>query len=129
MDLIRKYPWWLKTIVMGAIGVGLVVLFLFKPGTVPYPTCVFHKLTGLYCPGCGSTRALYQLLHGNILDALHDNVMAVLAIPFLIYAAFRKEPLSTLHPYWVWGIFYGLVLFTVFRNIPHYPFTILAPLG
>ena len=32
-----------------------------------YP-CIFHKITGYYCPGCGGTRAVYALFCGNLLD-------------------------------------------------------------
>ena len=129
MEATAKYPWWFKTLGLAGAGTGLIFLYFFKPGVFPYPSCVFHDLTGLYCPGCGSTRALYQLVHGNLLAALHDNPMTMMAIPFFIYAAFRKEPLSTIHPYWIWGLFYTLLIFTILRNIPHYPFTVLAPLN
>ena len=33
------------------------------------PTCLFHELTGFYCPGCGGTRAVYHLTRGWILSA------------------------------------------------------------
>ncbi|MDE7061717.1 MAG: DUF2752 domain-containing protein [Lachnospiraceae bacterium] len=29
--------------------------------------CTLHTLTGLYCPGCGGTRAILFLLHGDLL--------------------------------------------------------------
>ena len=124
-----KYPEWAQGLMAGIVIAGLIFLYFFKPNAFPYPTCAFHDLTGLYCPGCGSTRAIYQLLHGHLLTALHDNAMTVLALPFLAYAAFRKEPLSLIRPFWIWGIFYLLVIFTVLRNIPLYPFTCLAPLN
>ena len=32
----------------------------------PLPGCVFYQFTGLYCPGCGMTRALHALVHGDL---------------------------------------------------------------
>ena len=34
------------------------------------PPCLFHRMTGYYCPGCGATRCVYALLHGRIGEAL-----------------------------------------------------------
>ena len=42
--------------------------------------CILHSLTGLYCPGCGGTRAVISLLHGNLLYSM-------LYHPFVPYAA------------------------------------------
>lgn len=28
--------------------------------------CLFHLVTGLYCPGCGGTRALFYLVRGQV---------------------------------------------------------------
>ena len=41
--------------------------------------CVFRSVTGLYCPGCGGTRAFLYLLHGNIIKSL-------IYYPFVPYA-------------------------------------------
>ncbi|MBE5988368.1 uncharacterized protein DUF2752 [Lacrimispora xylanisolvens] len=35
---------------------------IWKIGSV----CIFHSLTGLYCPGCGGTRAVRTLLQGDL---------------------------------------------------------------
>lgn len=43
--------------------------------------CMFHEVTGLYCPGCGGTRACMYLLHGNILRSLQYH-------PLVPYVAF-----------------------------------------
>src|SRR5277367_1610284 len=68
-------PFWFAGAVLGVTTLGIAaVVFFFNPATHPfYPVCEFHRLTGLNCPGCGMTRALYALLHGNFSTALHDN--------------------------------------------------------
>lgn len=44
-------------------------LFLFP--------CLFHKLTTLYCPGCGGTRAVMSLLNGNVITSIKYNPVVV----------------------------------------------------
>lgn len=39
--------------------------------------CVFQKALGLYCPGCGGTRAFRALFRGDILRALYYHPAAV----------------------------------------------------
>lgn len=34
------------------------------------PNCLFLQLTGLYCPGCGGTRAVSAFFHGHLLQSL-----------------------------------------------------------
>ena len=69
-------------VLLGATAVGAgAMVFFFNPSTHSfYPVCLFHALTGLNCPGCGATRALYALLHGNMRLALKDNALFVLAL-------------------------------------------------
>ncbi len=38
------------------------------------PGCIFHRLTGISCPGCGGTRALQSLLQGDWKQALSYNL-------------------------------------------------------
>ena len=44
------------------------------------PPCPFRSLTGLWCPGCGLTRATHHLLHGDVLGALRYNAL----LPFVL---------------------------------------------
>lgn len=118
-------------------GCGIAVLYVFDP-RVPgnYPVCPFLSLTGCYCPGCGTLRALYQLLHGNIVLAFGHNPLTVLALPFIVYS-FATSSLRAfhlpaprqafVHPRWVWALLVGVVLFWALRNVPVAPFTVLAP--
>jgi hypothetical protein len=101
-----------------------------------FPPCPFLWLTGFYCPGCGSLRALHQLLYGNLGAAFALNPFAVLSFPFLAYggasrAAYllngRYFPRIFLPGWFIWTLFAAIVLFGILRNLPMYPFHLLAP--
>ena len=51
--------------IIGLIALPLYYLGVFK-ALEPYNYCVFKRVTGIYCPGCGGTRALKALLSGDI---------------------------------------------------------------
>ena len=57
-------------------------LFFHNPHQYPLP-CLFHIITGLYCPGCGAGRASYSILHGRFYTAFRYNPMYVTLLPFL----------------------------------------------
>ena len=75
--------------VVSATAAIAAVLYRFPPETSSfYPQCPFHALTGLLCPGCGATRALAALVHGNLADAMHWNGLIVLLLPVVaLYGA------------------------------------------
>src|SRR6478672_8540242 len=74
---------------------GAIYVFAFQPGkTGFFPPCLFRLLTGFQCPGCGSTRALHQVLHGHFIAAFELNPLFVIAIPFLLLALLRHTTLS-----------------------------------
>lgn len=46
---------------------GAVFLHVIgKEGIGAFPSCVFRRVTGLFCPGCGGTRAVYHFVKGDI---------------------------------------------------------------
>ena len=78
---------------LGIVMTCCVVLLYFVNPTKSgiYPPCPFHALTGLYCPGCGSLRAMHDVLHGEIRAALGLNPLMVVFIPVLcLLLAFRR---------------------------------------
>ena len=117
--------------------VGVIVLRVFDPATSGiFPPCPFHYLTGLYCPGCGSLRAIHQLLHGNLQAAWAMNPLAVLLLPFVGYGlaaeAFvhirgRRLHRWILPGFWIQVLCGIIVVFGIVRNLPLYPFNLLAP--
>lgn len=50
------------------------------------PPCAFHSMIGLYCPGCGGTRAVHALLHGRLLESLrYHPVVLYFAAGYIVY--------------------------------------------
>lgn len=117
-----------------SIALGATYLFIFEPGkTGFFPACPFRTLTGFTCPGCGSSRGLHRLLHGDIVSALEFNPLMVLSLPFLLYALVRYtaaavsgRPLQrhNLDAKYIWMLFGVIMSFWIFRNTRFYPFPI-----
>jgi Protein of unknown function (DUF2752) len=98
------------------------------------PSCPFKMLTSSYCPGCGGQRALHAILHGNFIEAFHDNLLIFLVIPVAFYKIIihlkgsDSKDFFILTKRGIWIFLSLLVLFTFIRNIPQYPFNQLIPL-
>ena len=122
------------------ILLGVLYLFVFDPlqGKNILPPCYSLEFFGFYCAGCGNTRALSSLLHFDFLGVLRYNILSPVMF-FLLGWLFLGEYLRLLFgkrvlwfpkdfkPWWVWTAIGITVLFTIFRNIPFFPFTLLAP--
>jgi Protein of unknown function (DUF2752) len=116
------------------LAIGAVFLFLFNPASPAnqfFPKCPFHTLTGLQCPGCGSTRALYQILHLHPGAAFKLNPLTVLMLPFIAYSflGYTKSVITGqpqrrifIPPLYMWLFLALLIFFWIFRNTPWYPF-------
>jgi hypothetical protein len=124
-------------LIAAVVLAGAALIYLVNPIECAWlPPCMFHKMTGLNCPGCGMTRATYELLHGHFLAALHLNALFVLALPVTagVFATrelarrqgHKLKPLFQT-PLALWILFSVIILFGIVRNIPVYPFTLLAP--
>ena len=107
-----------------------IVLLLVPPGS-PHakwlPRCMFHQMTGLYCPGCGATRALSAMLHGDVLASLHNNLLLFPLLALIVFLLMKPQT-AIRRPVAV-AIVVIVVAFTVLRNIPVAPFTYLAPVS
>jgi hypothetical protein len=125
------------TTALGVVGVAVVVLAHFvNPARDQWlPKCPFHELTGLWCPGCGATRATCALARGDVVDAIRHNVLLVPALALLVWlwvtyvlrafvpataeARWARSPLTWLRrPCWLVGVVVG---FWILRNVPGVP--------
>ena len=99
--------------------------------------CLFHQLTGLYCIGCGTTRALSALLHGDVAAAFSYNAFMLIWLAWPVWtllgwwlkALFGRRILpQSREPRWLLILLLiSALLFLVLRNLPWPPFTFLAP--
>ena len=95
-------------------------------------------MTGLHCPGCGGTRAGHALANFRIGDALKKNALLVVLLPFLV-VGIALEGLAWVQgrdyrgprvrlprglSWWLPGVIIG---FWILRNVPMWPFDLLAP--
>jgi hypothetical protein len=110
----------------GALA-GAVLVHVVDPNeSGNYPTCPFLAMTGRYCPGCGSLRALHALTDGEIGTAVGLNVLTVAAVPLLAYLWLgwtarraRRAPRTSLaDPRWLMALAVLVVVFGIARNLP-----------
>lgn len=115
-----------------ALTAGAIYLFVFEPGKSGFfPLCPFRLLTGLTCPGCGTARAMHQILHGHFEAAFALNPLLLLGLPFLLFALLRYSVIvlrgsvprgNALPAPYIYALFVIVLSFWIFRNTPFYPF-------
>ncbi len=121
------------------IGIGFPALVMFACWYIWSGSrgmrCIFYELTGLYCPGCGSGRALSSLMHGDWKGAFSHNLLFLplglpAAVVFLheyfriVIPGLHLKPVFV--PQWLAADCCVLILlFWILRNLPMFAF--LAP--
>jgi hypothetical protein len=114
---------------------GTILYLINPPQQLGWLRCPVNLLTGLYCPGCGSLRAIHALLHGNLLLAMSCNLLTVIALPALLLYGIREIACNMLgrstsiliSPVVAWSIFWIVIGFTLVRNLPFEVFHFLRP--
>ncbi|MGI6199877.1 MAG: DUF2752 domain-containing protein [Christensenellales bacterium] len=111
-------------------------LYRADPRERAFIPCLLHSLTGLYCPGCGTTRAVYLLLHGDFLGALRMNPILPVSLPLIAYGLADfvlfegwgiKLPPKNIPLKAVLIVLAVLLAYGVLRNLPFPAFEALRP--
>lgn len=114
-------------LVLGAAGAVVGYLAAVDPNQPGhYPTCPFLAVTGEYCPGCGSLRAIHALTDGRLAEAAGLNLLVVAAVPLLavlwlrwlvvrLTGAPRPRPAPAVA---IWALAALVLVFWVVRNLP-----------
>ena len=130
----RWLVFWALIVAAGSIYLGSQK----KIGDLPMPRCIFHDSTGWYCPGCGSGRAVYALLRLRPLAAWRANPLLMIALPVLLFYGLRwiwpvirlrppRPAMTSLGRKTIYLIAAVVALFWITRNLPWWPWTLLAP--
>ncbi len=131
---------WKIALLVTLFGGFFLIYFSYNPSENSFfIPCPFHYITGFFCPGCGSQRAVHLLLHGDMVGAFRFNPLMVLTLPVLIYgmtitiANWIFETKYRLMLFYsnlfIYGYFGLAILYWILRNLPIYPFNLLAPAG
>lgn len=97
--------------VAAAAGVGACYLYFWLAPRFPIlsPGCTLSRVTHLYCPGCGGTRAVAALLRGDLLTSLRANPIVLWMVGVALYlyvrgwaAVIRRAPERMRVPSWTW---------------------------
>lgn len=116
-------------VVAGLVLAGSVALHLRDPHDQgSWGACPWLALTGTYCPGCGGLRAVNDLTHLRLADAVSSNLLFVALIPALAAGWSRSvaqrwrgalRPWTPHRVSLLATVFVGAAaLFTLLRNVP-----------
>ena len=110
-------------IVFMVLGTIYLVLTTFTPIKIK---CLFHEITGLYCPGCGVTRMVLSIFKGDMKEAFCYNQLLFISFPAIIFYTVdyiisfikNRKPLYKNISNTVWIVYIVLlIIFMIIRNI------------
>lgn len=95
--------YWIGVVALPITLLGAYVAVDWILPNIPTGDCIFWSLFGAYCPGCGGTRSVISLVHGEILRSIwyHPLIMYIVVI-YAIYMI--THTLEKLHFPFVKGI-------------------------
>ncbi|WP_089153750.1 DUF2752 domain-containing protein [Micromonospora sp. NBS 11-29] len=130
----RAPRWAVPLAALGCVVLGMAYALISDPTQSDpdaRPTCLLKLTTGLDCPGCGGTRALWFVLHGDLPAAARHHFLFVFALPFLAWLfvswagnrAFGwRLPEPNFSPKVIGGFLAAWAVFSIVRNLPWAPF-------
>ncbi|MEU7570762.1 DUF2752 domain-containing protein [Micromonospora sp. NPDC049240] len=130
----RAPRWAVPLAALACVGLGMTYALISDPTRSDpdaRPTCLLKLTTGLDCPGCGGTRALWFVLHGDLPAAARHHFLFVFALPFLawLFVAWAgnrafgwRLPEPQFSPKVLGGFLAAWAVFSVVRNLPWAPF-------
>lgn len=109
-----------------SLVVIIVLFYFYNPCNYGlFLKCPFLLLTGLQCPGCGSQRAIHNLLHLDILKAFYYNALLVFTLPVIVILLLAEyyrcnKPLFYFKVHnkkYIWWYLTIVILWWILRNV------------
>lgn len=112
----------------GIVMALILITFLYAYLNVKYNfgmPCAINKIFGIYCSGCGLTRAVGSMLELDFYQAFRYNAFSLILIPTLVFAIicfiweciFCRETLVVKIPVWLWiSLFIAFLGYGIARN-------------
>ena len=98
------------------LAVVIATFFLFDPSETRYfPRCPVFALTGLKCPGCGTSRALHAVLHYRFAEVWRFNAALPALLVLIVYCVIF--PSCAQRPAIIWLVIAFVITWGVARNI------------
>jgi Protein of unknown function (DUF2752) len=75
------------------LGIAIPLVLLILPSDYldsGSSKCLSVMLFDAECYGCGTTRAVMHLLHGDFIDAFYFNMTSFVVLPLLIYVWIKE---------------------------------------
>ena len=92
----NKKDWTYLCIFIGMLIIvsSVIIYIIYLDKFLKIPQCSFYKTFGIYCPGCGATRAVYSLYNGQILQSVYYNpiilYLVIMSVWYLITEGISK---------------------------------------
>ena len=112
--------------------IGLITYYYLNQNYNFSIPCLFHQITGYYCPGCGITRCLFSLLERKIYQAFMYNQLVFILLPFIIlyfiyttyvYIFNKKNTIINKIPNYMYIILLIIVIsYGIIRNLDFFPY-------
>lgn len=112
---------------LALIFAGFIYLSFAKNEPQYFMPCMMKEVLHLYCPGCGGTHALSDLLHLRILASIKANPLVLYGAVVLLYYWIRflitliKNKGTTfiysMNMNYIWGLVVLMLGFCIVRNI------------
>lgn len=115
----------------GIVYIPIITLLIYLNEKYSiYIPCIFHKITGLYCPGCGITRMLISIINLNYYQAFRYNPLMFILLPFFIiyyilyYIYWLKNKKLVINNKIWYTLLIIIIFYGIIRNLPFFKYLI-----